>query len=129
MPKHDPPTVCDKCGSSMVAVQFDTNPGIARCSSCGHEVHFCFEPALPGAEASEDTSDGVLWLEHPGPDPLRVASAIRSVAGLTSQQALTLVRSGQIAIARRNHWRIWELSRLQETLNVLGAKTTIQRDA
>jgi hypothetical protein len=129
MSQPDPLTVCDKCGGSMVAVQADTNPGIARCSSCGHEVHFCFDPAIPVREVGEDTSDGVLWLEHPGPNPIRVASAIRPLTGLTSQQALTLVRSGEIAIVRRNHWRIWELNNLQETLNALGAKTTIQRGA
>src|SRR5262245_59995650 len=105
--------VCDKCGSDMVAIQVQTHPGIDPCSSCGHESSYCFGPAIPRPKVPEDTSDGTLWITHSGPHPLRVACAIRSVAGLTSQQALILVRSGEIAVARRKHWRIWELDHLQ----------------
>jgi len=111
----------------MVAVQVDHNPGIVRCSACGYEQYYCFNPMTSVAPFIEDTSDGVLRLDDLGPDPLAVAAAIRPLTGLTSQQALAFIRSGAKDIVRRNHWRIWELQNLKQELDALGAKSTIVR--
>lgn len=125
MSEDHPTVVCAKCGSRNMEVQADHNPGSARCGSCGHEVHFLFDPAMP--EGPEDTSDGVLRLEDAGPDPLAVAAAIRTLTGLDSRQALALVRSAETEIARRNHYRLWELEDLKGKLDELGAKSRIVR--
>lgn len=111
----------------MIEIQVDHNPGHVRCGSCNHDVYFLFDPAPPGTAEAQDTSDGVLKLEHPGPDPLSVAAAIRPLTGYTSQQALAFIRSGAQDVARRNFWRIWELQKLKEELNELGATTTLVR--
>jgi hypothetical protein len=120
-------TICEKCGGRMVGVQPARIPGVARCSSCGHEVSFLWDPALPDSTRQEDTSGGILRLDDAGPEPLAVAAAIRPLTGLSSERALALVRAGRSEIARRNHWRIWELENLKKRLDELGATTTLTR--
>lgn len=90
-------------------------------------MYFLFTPGPPRTDEAEDTSDGILRLEHPGPNPLAVVAAIRPLTGLTPQQALAFIRSGEPDIARRNYWSIWQLTELKEKLEELGAKTTIVR--
>jgi len=127
MQPRDPLKECERCGGRMIIIQEHYNPGIARCSSCGHEIYFCFDGPLPEPSNAEDTRDAVLRLEDAGLEPLAVAVAIRSLTGLTAQAALTLVWSCGVEIARRNHWRIWELEDLQTKLQELGARTNLIR--
>jgi hypothetical protein len=110
-----------------VGVQIDRVPGVVRCSSCGHEVSFLWDPVPPDSTPSEDTSDSILSLDDAGPEPLAVAVAIRPLTGLTRERALALVRAGRGEIARRDHWRAWELDDLKKKLDGLGAKTTLTR--
>ena len=116
---------CKKCGGSRTHIQRGTNPGIVRCNSCGDEEYYCFDVAP--ARYKEDMSDGLLELEDAGSNLLAVAAAIRPLTGLTSQEALTLIRSGEKIIARRDHWRIWELENLAKELERLGARVKIVR--
>ena len=110
----------------MVGVQFKTNPGLARCESCGHEVGYLFDKAIP-PELFSECSDVVLLLDDAGPNLVAVANAIRPLSGLTSRAALALVRLPHVEVVRRENWRASELEELQQKLHSLGAKTRLKR--
>ena len=108
----------------MLIIQAKTNPGLARCESCGQEAGFICDKAFPRVKQGAE-GDVSLWLEDPGSNLISVANEVRLVTGLSSEKALALVRKGKCRIARLARWRIEELQELQRRLTALGAVTKL----